>query len=218
MARLARRPLAGVVAGVVVGGAIVAVLAVRDFSPTRVVENGHGPADPEGFLAAWERKLTGTWVVRATFTRTLDDRRTLTGDIVEVQRPPDRLRKGLGSTEGRVGGRRLGCAPTEGGATECRDGGVAPPYDDEVATEMALLRGYVTGAARLYDVMRENTTCFRLRLARRILAPPYGDAARFCFDARTGALRSVEVRRDRAVDETRAVEIRADVSPADFVA
>ena len=215
MGRLARSPLTGVVAGIVVGGVIVGALAVRDFSPTRT-PGGHPAPSPDAFLAAWERKLTGTWVVVSAFSRTTEDGRTLNGEIVEVQRPPDRLRRGLGSVEGRIAGRRIGCAATVAGSSECREGGIAPPYDEEVAAELALLRGYVLGPTRLYTVIADRSGCFHLRLVQRMLAPPYGEAARFCFDAATGALRSSEVSRGGALDVTRAVEVRADVTDADL--
>lgn len=219
MARLARRPLAGVVAGVLVGSVVVAALAVRDFSPTRIEEpHGvvHSGAAAEAFLAAWEHMLNGTWVVRAVFTRHVPGRQPLVGEIHEAQRPPDRLRRGLGTIEARVNGRRTACAQPADGPVQCRDGGPAPPYEEDVAAELALLRGYVTGAGRLYDVGAENRGCFRLTLRARILAPPYGDTARLCFDAATGALRSVDVERGQARDETRAIEIRPDPTEADL--
>ena len=214
MLRLARRPLAGIVAGVLVGAAGVAAMVVTD-ETTEDDQPAESGAAARAFVAAWDRRLRGTWVVTATFTRTFNDRRTLTGEIREAQRPPDRLRRGLGSTEGRVGDRRLACTAVEGAATQCREAGAALPYDEEVRRELGLLSGYVRGRDRLYAVT-EDGGCFRLRLLRRLLAPPYGDAARFCFDGATGALRSVEVRRDRALDETRAIEIRATVTDADL--
>ena len=219
MVGVARRPLVGAVTGVVVGAVIVGALAVNDVPSG---EPSTPPTPPESqeaaelFVAAWERKLRGTWVARSEFTRTTATRQTLSGEVHEAQRPPDRMRRGLGSVDARIGGRRIACAPTEAGEVQCRDGGAAPAYDDEVAAELELLRGYVYGRGRLYAVLAESASCFRLRLVQRILAPPYGDAARFCFQQATGAPLSAEIRRGGTLDVTRAVDIRADPTPTDF--
>ena len=219
MVGAARRPLVGAVAGAVVGAVVVGVLAVNDFAfdeeltPATTSESQEAA---DAFLAAWERKLRGTWVARSEFTRTTATRQTLSGEVHEAQRPPDRVRRGLGSVDARIDGRRLACAPTETGEVQCRDGGPAPPYEDEVASELGLLRGYVMGRARLYAVSAESSTCFRLRLVQRMLAPPYGAVARFCFQAATGAPLRAEIRRNGTLDVTRALEVGADPTPADL--
>lgn len=219
MVGAARRPLVGAIAGTLVGAAAVVVLAVNDVAsddPSPTTTRSESREAAEELLAAWERKLRGTWVARSEFTRTTATRQTLSGEVHEAQRPPDRVRRGLGSVDARIGGRRVACAPTERGEVQCRDGGAAPPYDEEVAADLEILRGYVTGPRRLYAVAAEGVTCYRLRLVRRMLAPPYGDVARFCFQAATGGPLSAEIRRDGTLDVTRAVEVRADPTPEDL--
>src|SRR5205823_50148 len=83
-------------------------------------------------------------------------------------------------------GRRLPCTTGPRGALQCRDGGPAPPYGQEVDRELALLRGYLSGPDPLYRVRVEGGGCYRLELLVSMPAPPYGRRARFCFDAATG--------------------------------
>ena len=167
------------------------------------------------FLAAWERSRSGTWAVDARFARATAAGRTLTIDIHMAQRPPDRLITGLGTVNARRGGQRLACAPDADGAVHCRPGGPAPPYADEVADELRILDTYVNGPSAFYAVARDGD-CFELRLRLRVLSPPYGERARFCFDRATGAPTRSEIDKVQARDRTVAVSVRQDVSDDDL--
>lgn len=185
-------------------GVALAVLVARFDRPDPL------PA-PEAFVAAWRRSLTGTYVAEQIVERRLVSGRTFSSEVTIAQRPPDRVRSDSSGTEGRVGGRRFGCVPDGG----CRFGGAAPPYADDVAEELDLLRAMVVSDTPLYRVERDDG-CFVLVLQARILAPPYGEDATFCFDAATGALRRSVVHRAEATDTTTTVDLRAAVRPSDL--
>jgi hypothetical protein len=73
---------------------------------------------------------------------------------------------------------------------------------------MRTLATYVRGAGALYAV-RDEGNCFRLRLRLRVLSPPYGERARFCFDPATGAPVRSEIEKREGVDRTVAISVRA---------
>ena len=194
-----------VVAAVVVGVALAVAVARLD--------GPDGPSATEAFLAAWRRSLTGTYVAEQVVERRLVSGRSFSSEVIIAQRPPDRIRDGSSGLEGRVDGRRFGCVPDGG----CRFGGEAAPYRQEVEEEMDLLRAIVDAAVPLYRVVHgDDDGCYVLVLRARILAPPYGEDATFCFDARTGALRRSVVHRAEATDTTTTVDLRADVRPSDL--
>jgi hypothetical protein len=58
--------------------------------------------------------------------------------------------------------------------------------------------------------------CFELSQVRPLPAPPYGTAARFCFDDETGAITYIRVERDEATDVTEATSVRAEVRDSDL--
>jgi hypothetical protein len=208
------RPFLAAVAGGVVGTVATVGLALAGWPaqdadpPTPARESA---AAASRFLAAWERSRTGTWAVDARFVRVTTAGRTLTTEIHTAQRPPDRLITGLGSVNARRGGQRLACASDEAGQLTCRPGGPTVPYEDEVADELRILATYVRGPGAFYAV-REEGDCFRLRLRLRVLSPPYGERARFCFDDATGAPVRSEIERVQARDRTVAVSVRDRVS------
>src|SRR5438874_2050206 len=216
-------PARGAVAGVLVGAVLVAVLAATDWParPHAAASSGSTalvdrPADDRALLTAWRRSRQTTWFVRMRL-----ERRTARGALLDTelriaQRPPDRLTTGLGSVDGTVHGRRVSCSAGVSGVLRCRDIGAAPRYDSEVQRDVDLLRGYITGARRLYAARRDGGSCFRLTLVAVLPSPPYGRDARFCFDRATGAPTAVEVHRDEGSDVERALEVRAQVTDADL--
>ncbi len=218
----------GAVAGLVAGVLLAAAVSVAGWLPS--AEEGApsppGPAGPgvqadplatEAFLVAWERGLMGTWRVASVFERrSLQGRGSLQVPVLAVQRPPDRLVTGFGSTESRLDGRILSCTTDPLDRVQCRGGGPARPYDEEVQREVALLRRYVSGPTALYAVTAAGEGCFRLTRTVALPAPPYGDEARFCFDGSTGATVEVEIRRPEAIDTTVAVEVSGEVRDADL--
>ena len=214
-------PANGLVAGLLAGAIGVAALAGLGWpegTEERAPELRESRAAAAAFLDAWRRSRRATWVVEARFERVVGGRRTIILDMHMAQRPPDRVVVGPGAIDARRGGRRLACAAREDGDLTCRDGGPAPPYESEVDAELDLLEGYVA-AGGLYAVADEPGGCFRLRLRRVILSPPYGQLARFCFDPATGAPVRTEIERIEGRDRTVAVRVGArpteeDLSPA----
>jgi hypothetical protein len=212
------RPLLAAVAGAAVGavasvGLSIAGWPAHDERPAPVPRESAAAASR--FLAMWERSRLSTWVVDARFDRVTAGGRTLTVDVHMAQRPPDRLISGLGAVNARRHGQRLACAPDAEGLVHCRPGGPAPPYEEEVADELRILRTYVLGPGAFYAV-REEGDCFRLRLRLRVLSPPYGERARFCFDEATAAPVRSEVEKVQARDRTVAISVRAQVSDDDL--
>jgi hypothetical protein len=184
----------------------------------------HRPAPPSpvaqrkaatAFVAAWKRSLEGTWAVDAVFERRIGTKR-ITFDVHEARRPPDHLRTAGGTVEGRVNGQLVACTTGAEGALTCSNGGPAPPFADDVAKELATLSGYFAGSDPLYRANQLSGGCFELLLRHAILAPPYGESARFCFDPRTGAPTRVEVRKRGSVDVTRTTAVRAEPTAGDL--
>jgi len=205
---------AAIVGGLVLVGAVAAVIdrPDRDDAPpasTAPPTSAPDPAAVAAFLAAWERSRTAPFVLEADYRQERGGVVVQEGPQRTVQRPPDRLVEQFGSIDGRLGSRRVGCAPGPTGALACRWGSDAPPFDDEVATELRRLRGYVEGDRPLYRVTADaDGACFDLALALRFPVPPYGERARFCFDAATGAPVHQEVVRGDVVDRTVARSVR----------
>jgi hypothetical protein len=211
------RPFLLAAVGLVVGAVAAAGLAATGWPGRRHARPSHviAPDAAQPFLDAWRRSRTGTWAVDGRFERVTSAGKRLAAAIHLAQRPPDRLVTGLGSIAARRGERRLACSPSEDGALHCRDGGPAPPYEQEVAEDLRVLATYVIGQGALYNVRADNG-CFALRLRARYLTPPYGDRARFCFDGPTGAPVRSEIQRPEARDLTVADQVRAQPTEADL--
>jgi hypothetical protein len=209
------------VAGLLVGTLLAGALVARDAATS------HGNRDratkpvasrpaAAAFADAWQRSRTGTWVVRMAFTRRTAARGHLDDELRIAQRPPDRLIVGpLGAVAGRIGDRTVNCGTGATGVFRCAADQQALPYADEVRGEVSTLRSYFAGRYPLYTVSRDGG-CFTLRLSRRYPSPPYGNRARFCFDRATGAPTKREIHRPEGSDVQEAVEVRAQVVPADF--
>jgi hypothetical protein len=204
-----------------VGSLLAGGLVTRD-----VVSRGDDERPPAGlttrvvdraeFLGAWARSRRGTWVVRLAFTRRTVAGGQLDDEMRIAQRPPDRLVVGpLGAVTGRLGGSTVNCGLGATGVLRCGRGTPAPPYAEEVRGEVDALRSYLVGTSPLYRLQREGR-CFVLSLRYRYPSPPYGDRARFCFDAATGAPTRREVYRPEGTDIQRAVEIRTRVVADDL--
>lgn len=210
---MSRHPgLRAAVAGAVAGAFGVAALAVVGGEPAR-----RPPLDASAaFVAAWRRSLVATYAVTWRFERRRPDGTlVVAAEVRRAQRPPDVVVRGPEGVRGRVGGRRVGCLAGPSGPV-CRDGGPAPPYDADVAAELRLLRSLVAGPAAAYRVRAAGPGCFLLVLRARLVAPPYGEDATFCFDRRTGALARSVVHRAEATDTNLAVALRRSVGPADL--
>lgn len=215
------RPLWAGVAGLVIGAVIVAFLAAAGIPGHRVGDDDEvleGQAAARAFIDTWRRSRLATWSVDSVFTRTPRRGRPLTAQVHSAQRPPDRLHHGLGTVNARRGDVELVCGGGDRGADtlRCREGKALRPYEEEVEAELKILRQYVIGPDALYAVRRESGGCFALRLRFVLPAPPYGTAARFCFDPRTLAPVRSEIRRDEGIDVTVAVNVNGDPTEADL--
>ncbi len=212
--------------GLIVGVVVVLGLFVwqlddepsLDAPTTNFPSVNHDPDVVAPFTAAWERWRTATFVVEGTWTRTVDNvDEPFGGSLYTAQDPPRRLVTRLGSTVEQIDDQLATCDSSS-------DDVIAPPcvpgsgvsYDERVRMEMDLVREYVSGDARFYDLAREESGCFRLEQVVPRLAAPWGRWAEFCFDEESGALRRATVRRQTATDLEVIVSIRTDVTDADF--
>lgn len=221
-------------AAVVVLGVAAVWLTVTDDEPPVTTDPGseptviegvsfpaldHDPTAADALVEAWERWRMATFVSRGTWTRTIDDRpdEPLTGDVYVAQSPPRRLVVRLGSVVERQEDEVAACSPSVQDVTPpvCV-AGAGLEYEGLVERELGLVRRYVSGSTRIYDVDRSPTGCFRAELVASALASPWGRWAEYCFDPETGALRSARVRRPSAIDVEVATMIRGDVSDDDF--
>lgn len=171
------------------------------------------------FVEAWERSRNGTYVVRSDFHRRTSSGRELDSEVLLVQRPPDYLLHQFGSVEGRLDGRVVGCSPDPDGQTVCRPTGERSEtsHEEMVAREVANFEQYFSeGDHPLYRVTEVDDDCYELHLTRLLPSAPYGDEARFCFDDESGAVTLVRIQRPEGTDVTEAVDIRTDLTEADF--
>ena len=120
----------------------------------------------------------------------------LVGEVYVAQRPPRRYTVRLGNV-----------------VDLDRD---LATFEADVATELALVGGYVLGDTRLYDVAGTESGCFRAELVEPVAASPWGIWAEYCFDDGTGVLTSARVRRQSATDVEEISAIRTEVTDADF--
>lgn len=216
-----------VLAGLVIGALLTAWVAAATWdddrhdtattTATTAAPAASRPADARGFLAAWRRSLTATYAVEERIERRLVDGRRVTSDVRLVQRPPDRLRIGSGTVTARLQGRQYGCTTGTDGKLGCQAGGPAPSYAKAVTDELAVLRPLVARATAPYRVARgRDPGCWTLVLRTRLLAPPYGEDATFCYDRATGAPRRAIVHRKEGTDTVTTVNLQTTVGPDDL--
>lgn len=214
--------VAGVAVGALAAGALVASGVLDDESGDRVdADDGAAAvaeqqaADAEAFLAAYERSRLGTYVVESTFQRSFPGGAGFGAESSVAQDPPDRLERNLGAVTARTGSEVTLCRTTSEGRYRCQTGRAERSYRGLVEDEVASLASYLDGDVPLYSVTADGD-CFDLAQVRPLPAPPYGTAARFCFDDETGAITLLRVERDEAVDLTEATSVTGDVSARDL--
>jgi len=206
-----RRPVTALLFAGAIALAAVAQAACSRHASSPAVPDPHASA---AFLSAWRRSLVSTWALDATFERRVGKAR-IAYDIRQAQRPPDHLRVAGGTVDASLHGQVLACSTGSDGRSSCR-AAPAPPFDDEVAAQMKTLGSYFAAPAPLYRAHADKNDCFTLTLLRPILAPPYGQTARFCFDRATGAPVRTEITRSGSTDLTVATSVRARVTDADL--
>lgn len=206
--------MVGAAAGVVVG-LIAAVVLIAGGSFDGRLTPVPVPDASNEFIAAFQRSLTGTYVVEADYTRTLPDGRALTSRTFVAQRPPDSIRRQFGSISGTVAGRVVSCSNEVGGTMHCGPSAVAPDSAQAVQQALDNLRSYFAPPA-LYGAVAAGPDCFKLTQLRPSSVLPYGSSARFCFDPDTGAIRVLSQHLDGATDTFEATLVRGDVTAADF--
>ena len=189
------------VAAIVVAAVVLGVLVATSGSS----HNASAAESARAFVTAWKRSLEGTWTVEGTSVRA-----GLRDSVKISQRPPDRLVRRGQAVSGTVNGRDVSCVVDPTGEVRCHDGGAARAYATTAAQQVADLTSEVGGPAPLYLVSDDGGGCFGLRLALVVAAPPYGQSARFCFDATTGAPTLQQREVDGVIDQ----ESFPTVSPA----
>ena len=218
---MARRPswrLAAVVLVALVGLSALAAVVDDDAEP-----DAEDPTSgPEAFLEAWARSRAATFRTVSTFSRVSNTTDAeLTDRVVVAQRPPDRLTIDQDGALGLVDGRRLACVFRDR-RLACEDAEAGRTLEEEAARQLETLEDYTTGDDPLYTVTVGDTEpvvgdCFELRLtAPDLVAPPLGTLSRYCFDPETGAPTLTQVERVEADDETRVVDLTAEVTDADL--
>ncbi len=183
----------------------------------------HDPTAAADLVVTWQAWRMGTFVVDGTWTRTLDSGGPpLSGAVHIVQSPPRRVVERLGSTVELFDGSVAACdasSADEATAPPCVAGESGLTYQQRIDAELALVRGYVQGDERIYDVGRGLISgCFRAELVVTTLGSPWGRWAEFCFDSGSGALLSSRIRRQSAVDVEVDAVTNSVVTEADFPA
>jgi hypothetical protein len=212
-----------VVVGLLVGllvGAAIGWISSRDDGATDDTSVASSTTAPEtaeaaaNFVEAWERGRTATYLSGSLLERTSGDGVVIEMPIVVAQRPPDRVVSNGSGVDGVVDGERWVCDEQLDGLLRCSSAASAEAFEEDVAGEVATLRGYFDGDLPLYRVSQSGT-CFDLRLSRAIQAPPYGQSARFCFDEASGAPSLQRVERTEGTDVVTLVSVRTDVTAED---
>jgi len=178
------------------------------------------------FLEAWERSRAATYVAVTDWHRRTTAGAELRQTRVVAQRPPDRVLRSGGSLSGTAGGVRYTCdelplddvPPDEAIACQALPDSAAEPFDERVAREVDLMWRHLEGTYPLYRVSRDDEGCYVLRLARTMLAPPYGARSTFCFDEESGAVARFRIERAEGTDTEELRWVDTEVSDDDLVA
>jgi hypothetical protein len=206
--------IAGLVVGVGLAALVVSSLDVGSGSDSDVVSGE--PAARE-FVAAWERSKLGTYFVVSDYLRETPAGE-LTDSLQLAQRPPDYIRSQFGNVEARLGDAPVSCYTVPTGEVSCIQGVAETTYAEIVEEEVGRFDNYFFNrAVPLYRVQTTGDGCFDLILTQVFLSPPYGESATFCFDEETGAVIFSEIRQIEGTTTTRAVEVRGEVTDADFL-
>ena len=235
--RLVRLVGAGLLVGLVAGSLFA--WAMRDSppagDPVPPLAGDTAPewsaADAGDFVAAWERSRTETYLAISSWRRVTAAGDEMSRVRVVAQRPPDRVLSSGRSLSGTVDGVTVQCdelvddpgaesgEPDEAevACSEVDGGFTAEDFQALVDEEVSAMWAYVEGDSPLYRVSRDGD-CYDLRLLRSMIAPPYGQRARFCFDSETGASTEIQVERPEATDTLELLSVTAEVTDDDLAA
>jgi hypothetical protein len=208
--------LPAAVLGAITGVAIVALLIATGHLVTTI---RFGSADAsDGFIQAWTRSRTGTFVVDSTWQRQLDDGSTLDASERLAQAPGRRIVRQFSGISGEIDGKAIDCYTMPGSTFQCA---AAQPTGESFDQSVADETRNVTDAIRApggprYAVRTDDHGCYSLTQTRAYPDPTFGRNAVLCFDGDTGALASSERHFDGVVERIKAVSIRTDVGDDDF--
>ena len=207
----------GAVAGVV--GAVVLGVAGWLPSPSRPPLVAAPPDAAGAFVAAWQAHLLGNWSVDEVDQRTAATGATISFQIHHAQAPPDSLETGGGTVAARQGDEEVACGPgSTGTGYVCRSAPAPRSWQQDVALQMAGLRGAVLGPEAVFSVSADGPGCWTLslRVPAATVSVLLGRGATYCLDPGTWALRSSVVHEDGAVDRVTTVVTHTPATPADL--
>ena len=203
--------MAGVVGAVVLG--------VAGWLPTPSRPPSAGTPAAAAFVAAWQAHLMGNWSVDEVDQRTAASGATISFQIHHAQAPPDSLETGGGTVAARQGDEEVACGPgSTGTGYVCRSAPAPRSWQQDVALQMAGLRGAVLGPEAVFSVSADGPGCWTLslRVPAATVSVLLGRGATYCLDPGTWALRSSVVHEDGAVDRVTTVVTHAPATPADL--
>lgn len=207
-------PLLGLIAGSLVGLITVGVMVTVD--PLHRVDNSAGSPAPGAFLNDWRESRLASWAVTQHFDRTLNGKVVLSSTLRQAQDPPNAITVDSGSVNARKGDVLVTCAAVKNRQGSCTQTKASTTWTEDVDTETAILRGYLLGARPLYSVAIVSNHCYALRQTFPIADPPYGERAKFCFDAKTHAPMRVEIIRENGRDVTATIRMTGSPSDSDL--
>jgi hypothetical protein len=214
--------IVGLVAGAAIGLAAASLVGNEDdgdasslpLEPAVTLLPPDQAAVTAQLLDAWRAYRDGTFVVELAAERTSLSGAPLTYTRVLVQEPGRRLSIQGGSSTYDTATESVSCEPV-GDVNRCTPG---PGVDFAAATEeeLAAWRSALEGDRAPYAITSPEAGCFELALVRGMASPPYGQTARLCFDAATGALVERRITFTSGTDSEEATTVRATPTEADW--
>jgi hypothetical protein len=189
----------------------VGKVSLRPAAEAAAAEQAEGR---EAFLAAWRRYREATYRAELVFVRVAPDGRELRSTSTYTQQPPRRAIRSADALQLDAGPESLTCS-TVNGAFVCAPG-PAIDYAGSVDEELRVWRTALDGESPWYRITRPVEQCYELTLTRVLVDAPYGDTARFCFDADTGALAKRQIVRTSATDTEEALSVTTKIPPDAF--
>lgn len=216
-----RTPGLGIVAGSVVGVAIVVGMTLGGFfqheeTATKIPT----PQAAIDFIEAYGDSLNADFMQKRERRRVLVSGQSSVSDSVLAQLDGDSVVIAGGNITTVKNDERFSCPIEPDGAITARC--PAPqPFNSEDATDQQIrgVEQLVDEEDGAYNVASGDNQCFQLSLTSIGLAQdpaelPWGNRAEFCFDTATEALRSARIERDGGADAITSTYLSADVNQA----